>query len=343
MDQYNLSSNGHAITVTLEELSRGLEFDVLEEAFGLDSLGIIVVKDLSPEFHELRIEVLKSMSILANLLDDELGKLESPGSMWLTGWSCGKEVLKSTGGPDTNKGSFYVNCAFHKDATLEGPEQRLVENFQNFETYTTPNIWPPQDVRGLENFQKNLKKLCNMIIDVAEKVAENCDRYIQKMDPKYPSNFLKRVVRDSTCSKARLLHYFPMSEGGNSDDWCGEHLDHSCITGLTSALFLDESRSLTHALNECPDPSAGLYIRNRNNKVRKVNIPSDCLAFQTGSALQEISGNKFKAVPHYVQGTSVPHIARNTLAVFCQPDLDELVNNQENFAQFAQRIIKSNH
>lgn len=343
MDQYNLSPNGHAITVTLRELSRGLELNVLEKAFGPDSLGIIIVKDLPLHFHDLRIDVLKSMSILANLLNAELCKLESPESMWLTGWSCGKEVLKSTGGPDTNKGSFYVNCAFHKDAALEGPEQRLVENFQNFETYTAPNIWPPQDVRGLENFQENMKKLCNMIIDVAEKVAENCDKYIQKLDSKYPSDFLKRVVRDSTCSKARLLHYFPMSEGGNSDDWCGEHLDHSCITGLTSALFLDESRSLTYALNESPDPSAGLYIRNRNNKVHKVNIPSDCLAFQTGSALQEISGNKFKAVPHYVQGPSIPYIARNTLAVFCQPDLDEPVNNLENFAQFAQRIIKSNH
>lgn len=332
-----------AVTVTLGNLSRGLDLDILEEAFGPDSLGIIVVKDLPQDFHDLRLEVLKSMSILANLPKDILDKLESPQSMWLTGWSCGKEFLKSTGGPDTNKGSFYVNCAFHKDSALEGPEQKLVERFQNFPTYTTPNIWPPQDVRGLENFQENMKKLCNMIIDIAEKVAENCDRYLQKLDLKYPAGFLKRVVRDSTCSKARLLHYFPMSEGGNSDDWCGEHLDHSCITGLTSAVFLDESKGLTHDLDKSPDPSAGLYIRNRNNQVHKVNIPPDSLGFQTGSALQEISGDNFKAVPHYVQGTSIPHIARNTLAVFCQPDLDEPVNDHENFAQFAQRIIKTNH
>lgn len=332
-----------AVEVSLIELSNGLQLELLETAFGPESLGIIIIKDLPQEYHVLRLKVLKSMSLLANLPELELKKLESPESLWLTGWSCGKEFLKSTGGPDTNKGSFYVNCAFHKDAALEGPELALVDEFENFKTYTTPNIWPPQDAEGLECFQENVKKLVNMIINVAEKVAENCDRYIEGSHSNYPKGFLKRVVRDSTCSKARLLHYFPMSKGGDSDDWCGEHLDHSCITGLTSALFLDESKGLTHALDKSPDPNAGLYIRNRNNQVHKVNIPTDCLAFQTGSALQEISRNNFKAVPHYVQGTFIPNIARNTLAVFCQPDLDEPVNDEENFAQFAERIVKSNH
>lgn len=332
-----------AVTVTLEELSSGLNFQILEKAFGPDSLGIIVISDLPDLFHGLRLDVLKQMSLLANLPPSELAKLESAESMWLTGWSCGKEFLKSTGEADTNKGSFYVNCAFHKDATLEGPERKLVENFKNFKTYTTPNIWPSDTLEGLENFQLRVKQLCNIVIDVAEKVAENCDRYIKATDPDYKLGFLQRVVKNSTCSKARLLHYYPMSDGGNSDDWCGEHLDHSCITGLTSALFLDESKGLTHALDSSPDPTAGLYIRNRHNEVKKVNIPVDCLAFQTGSTLQEISKGNFKAVPHYVQGTSIPQIARNTLAIFCQPDLDEPVNEKENFAQFAQRIVSGNH
>lgn len=332
-----------AVTVTLSELTEGLQFDKLEAAFGPDSLGIIVIKDLVPQYHAKRLEVLKSMSILANLPEEELRGLESPESMWLTGWSCGKEVLKSTRVADTSKGSFYVNCAFHKDSTLEGPEKEVIDAFPDLKTYTTPNIWPSEQLSGLDNFKKNVKELCNMIIDVAEKVAENCDKYIKEIDPNYSGNFLKRVVADSTCSKARLLHYYPMAEGGNTDDWCGEHLDHSCITGLTSALFLDESEGLTHALDKSPDPDAGLYIRNRHNELRKVNIPADCLAFQTGSALQETSKSKFKAVPHYVRGTSVPNIARNTLAVFCQPDLNEMVNDHENFAQFSERIIKSNH
>lgn len=334
-----------AVSVTLEELNNGLDFDTLDRSFGPDSLGIIIVRDLPDHFLQLRSKVLKSISVLANLPEQELKKLELPESMWLTGWSCGKEVLSSTGEPDFNKGSYYVNCAFYKRDDLEGPEPHIAERFSDFKTYVLPNVWPSEQLQGLETFKADSKQLINLIITTAAKVAKNCDSYISRHDEKYERNFLQRIIKDSTCTKARLLHYFPSSgdKKANSDDWCGEHLDHSCLTGLTSALFLDESNGEASALPKLPDPEAGLYIKNRHGKVQKVNIPKDCLAFQSGQALQEISKGFFKAVPHYVQGTSMPHIARNTLAVFCQPDLDEMVNETENFAQFAQRIVSGNH
>ncbi|KAF3992901.1 hypothetical protein FT663_00811 [Candidozyma haemuli var. vulneris] len=334
-----------AVSVTLEELNNGLDFETLNKAFGPDSLGIIIVKDLPDHFQSLRLKVLESISVLANLPEDELKKLESPESMWLTGWSCGKEVLSSTGEPDFNKGSYYVNCAFYKKDELEGPEPRLAEKFKDFQTYVSPNIWPPETIDRLQNFKTDCKDLIKLIISTAAKVAKNCDSYISVHAETYEKNFLQRIIKESTCTKARLLHYFPNvgDKTGNSDDWCGEHLDHSCLTGLTSALFLDESKDKPESLDKSPDPEAGLYIKNRQGEVQKVNIPKDCLAFQSGQALQEISKGFFKAVPHYVQGTSIPHIARNTLAVFCQPDLDEMVNDTENFAQFAQRIVTGNH
>lgn len=333
------------VTVSLKELQAGITADVLEQAFGPDSLGIIVIKDLPQKFHQLRMKVLQSASILATLEEAELQTLESEESLWLTGWSCGKEVLASSGFPDFNKGSFYVNCAFHKDPKLEGPSKELSNKFKDYKTYTTPNLWPLARLDGLQTFEADCKALCNLIIDTAESVAANCDGYISSIQPNYEKGFLERIVRNSTSTKARLLHYFPAQKEASSkdDDWCGEHLDHSCITGLTSALFLDESKGLTTPLDRSPDPEAGLYIRNRHNEVVKVNIPADCLAFQTGSALEEVSRGKFKAVPHYVKGTGMPGIARNTLAVFCQPDLDELVNEKENFAQFAERIVRGNH
>jgi hypothetical protein len=34
------------------------------------------------------------------------------------------------------------------------------------------------------------------------------------------------------------------------------------------------------------------------------NIPKDCLAFQTGEALQLITRGKFMAVPHFVKGAT---------------------------------------
>ncbi len=79
-----------------------------------------------------------------------------------------------------------------------------------------------------------------------------------------------------------------------------------------------------------------------------MNIPRDCLAFQTGSALQEITHDQFKAVPHLVKGISpkkprLKSVCRNTLAVFCQPSLHDMVNNSENFAAYSKRVIRGNH
>ena len=42
----------------------------------------------------------------------------------------------------------------------------------------------------------------------------------------------------------------------------------------------------------CPDPSAGLYIRNRQGIFQKVSIPPDALAFQMGEASQVCSGSR---------------------------------------------------
>ena len=72
-------------------------------------------------------------------------------------------------------------------------------------------------------------------------------------------------------------------------------------------------------LPSAPDPDIGLYIHARDSTITKVSIPPDCLAFQTGEALQVITGGKFRAVPHFVRaGGAVKDgsmVARNTLAV----------------------------
>lgn len=165
----------------------------------------------------------------------------------------------------------------------------------------------------------------------------------------------------SLTTKARLLHYFPAptaedtnnnNSEENDDDWCATHLDHGCLTGLTSAMFIDEAANdpttttTSNPLPELPhfpDPTAGLYIRSRTNQVVKVNIPKDCLAFQTGEALQLITQGKFRAVPHFVKGaktTGTARIARNTLAVFTQPNLGEEVESGKTFADFSREVVE---
>ena len=112
---------------------------------------------------------------------------------------------------------------------------------------------------------------------------------------------------------------------------------------------LDPSGSASAPLPELPrspDPSAGLYIRSRTDEIVKVNIPKDCLAFQTGEALQLITRGKFMAVPHFVKGAKASpgqKIARNTLAVFTQPNLAEEVQPGLSFAEFARGVVQKNY
>lgn len=191
------------------------------------------------------------------------------------------------------------------------------------------------------------------------------------------------MVKTSTTTKARLLHYFPPKDSGVSiptdsipeaskdlqksrlstvsdedhDSWCATHVDHGCLTGLTSALYIDESTNppllpniidasaslpALPFLSSPPFPSSGLYIHSRTSNIKKVDIPFDCLAFQTGEALQLMTGGKFRAVPHFVRtgGSNGSRVARNTLAVFTQPELGEVVNKKAGttFGEFCQQV-----
>jgi isopenicillin N synthase-like dioxygenase len=410
------------VTVSLHDLqSNDIPSSTLTTAFGPDSLGILVVKDLPPSFPSLRTRVLSSSSRLASLPASTLTNITNPQAKYLVGWSHGVETLRP-GVVDTAKGSYYINCAFYRDPSLQGADGT---KFPGFEEYTAPNVWPAdEDVPG---FRSDAEDLIRLIIDTAVLVARACDRFGRIEIDGYQDGYLERVVRASTTTKARLLHYFPIEQQSQSqpqpqpngaleqqnghhshspspttngssttpkqqpkeeeeeqqkvdDSWCTTHVDHGCLTGLTSAMFLDESESesespLTESTNSddvsqsrtptlqelpsSPDPSSGLYILNRAGVMHKVAIPRDCLAFQTGEALELITHGKFKAVPHFVRGvdprncvagprtstsTTKRKIARNTLAVFTQPNLDEPVDLETGltFGEFARGVVKKN-
>ena len=294
----------------------------------------------------------------------------------MSGWSHGKEALKA-GTYDTLKGSYYVNCAFYKSKDIGKHPPPLAAQFPEF---TAPNVWPA--VSSLPGFKDTFEELCILIIDTAVLVARQCDRYAAHHIEGYEPGYLERVVSTSLVTKARLLHYFPPSSthphnGDNEashpqhsapntsterddDSWCATHIDHGCLTGLTSALYIDEAASppilpshhsastpvpMLPYLSGPPDPDAGLYIHARDATVTKVSIPADCLGFQTGEALQLITAGKFRAVPHFVragrrmkEGASV---ARNTLAVFTQPNLEEVVDRIKGttFGEFSREVV----
>lgn len=254
------------------------------------------------------------------------------------------------------------------DDKLECAKPSSEFSTENFPEYLSPNLWPSDAV--IPGFKETFEDLCKLIINVAVLVAEACDRYAEKEIDGYKPGYLKHVVETSTTTKARLLHYFPAQEAENGttvaadDDWCATHLDHGCLTGLTSAMFIDETRHppaipicySRHSqyleplkeLDSSPDPEAGLYIQSRSGQTVQVKIPRDCIAFQTGEALQKITKGKFRAVPHYVKGVRSEcgggSVARNTLAIFTQPNLGELVDTKQgvSFGEFARGVVSKN-
>lgn len=351
------------VVVSLKDLKSGnIAFETLQQAFGPESLGILIVKDVPEEFPALRRQLLSYASYMGNLSEAEFAQFTNETAKYLVGWSKGREKLKN-GGADDLKGSFYANCAFYVDPAREAATPTAQFTMKDFPEYLAPNSWPPKEM--LPGFRPTMEELCRLIIDTAVLVARACDRFAEKEIPEYPRAYLENVVKSSSTSKARLLHYYPMTEevmarGDEEDNWCSVHKDHGCLTGLTSAMFIDEANvnarvpefgdqvpetlPTLEELPQSPDPQAGLWIKNRKGEPVQVKIPRDCIAFQTGETLERITRGKFKAVEHSVRGAYSKGIARNTLAVFTQPNLEDEVDLDQHitFGEFARGIIAKN-
>lgn len=306
----------------LLQIDRHLQFPA--SAFGVNGLGVIAVRGI-PEYVERRRRLLPLAWQFAQLDGATQAKYEDPKSYFQFGWSCGREKLQ--GRPDYSKGSYYNN-PLH-DCITEDPA--IISAYPAF---ASPNIWPTEEMPELE---MAFKALGQLVVEVGVLVARHCDHYVNSQVPAYADDTLQRVVRDSKCCKARLLHYYSHSHQRGSkemtatvaaDDgdsafssWCGWHNDHGALTGLCPALLLNEDSGQV-AGKDCIDPEAGLYVRNRQSALIKVMIPDDCLAFQIGETAQILSGGFLQATPHAVRAasSSTSRISRETFAVFMEPE-----------------------
>lgn len=177
-------------------------------------------------------------------------------------------------------------------------------------------------------------------------------------------------MRKSQTTKARLLHYFPpetsSTEDKPIDNWCGFHLDHSLLTGLCPVSSLKQSfiafhvadvvmqykaMFLRHVENGDPEvinaPStSGLCIRTRGGSIVKVSIPKDCVAFQTGEALEIVTNGHLLATPHCVAaGASLgpDRISRESFALFMQPNTDQHLSSSITFGAFSKRVFNEHY
>ncbi|KAI9184335.1 hypothetical protein H9P43_003388 [Blastocladiella emersonii ATCC 22665] len=318
--------------------------DAIEKAYGSanDCLGVLVVKNV-PGLADKRLRLLELASKLGNLPKETLAKAHDEVTEWV-GWSHGDEVFN--GRPDLAKGSFYASPKY--DVPETDPEK-----LAKYPGMTRPNKWLPEDLPELE---PSFKDLAQLIVAVGTLVGAQCDKFAASRGiAEYPgTSYLRDVVANSRVHKGRLLHYFPLDTlpeefraPGAVDNLCGWHFDNSSLTGLTSALYAVEHKdadgNLVSLEHTAAPADAGLFIRTRGGETVRVGIPKDCLAFQIGESLQLSTQGKLRATEHCVFGGAQTHLARNTLAVFMQPDLDAPVTPDMTFAEFSNRVYEKNH
>lgn len=161
---------------------------------------------------------------------------------------------------------------------------------------------------------------------LAVALARLCDQVASSIGRKrygntFATSSLHKALTSSYAAKGRLLHYFPREKStAQLSAWCGAHCDHSVLTALCSAMFVDERSGLQVS----PPQGTGLYI-HKDNKNYKASIPADCIAIQLGESAEIITGGALSSTVHSVRPSEEPHISRSTFAVFFQPNPDYML------------------
>ncbi|KAL9648647.1 hypothetical protein ABK040_016277 [Willaertia magna] len=311
---------GKVVELNYEDLVNEVDLtDKIEEAYGPNGLGLLLVNGV-PNVKEYRETLLPLAEKFASFPEETREKYTHAKSNYSFGWSFGKE--KFNGKTDVLKGSYYANP--HIDVPTEDAEVQ-----EKYPFYCSPNIWPKDDLPELE---PAFKKMANLIVDVGLLIAKQCDKYVKKKCESYEEGKLYNTIEKSLNTKSRLLYYFPKSEEEKNvnedvetdDGWCGLHLDHGALTGLTSAMYFREGKIVQN-----DDPKAGLYIKGRKGQYIKAGYTSDQLAYQIGESAQILSGGYLEATPHLVRGPKGSNFGRATLANFMQPRWDDKMNVPE--------------
>ncbi|KAI0067773.1 Clavaminate synthase-like protein [Artomyces pyxidatus] len=316
----------------------------IEKAFGSqpDSLGIIIVHDLPPAYPALREKLLMLANAFAHLDEPIREKYADVKSSYSFGWSHGKEIMN--GKPDVLKGSYYANPVVDNPSVTSALRDAYPEYYGN-------NLWPKNE-ESVNGFEEAFKGLGRFVFNVGCKLAIACQPFASS-HLRDSSLSLSELIGSSQTTKARLLHYFPPPpdnplprEDEPIDSWCGFHLDHSLLTGLCSAMYLRHNVGSPPSVVPSPSPVSGLYIRTRGGDLTKVSIPADCLAFQTGEALELATSGRLRATPHCVRvgaAEGADKVSRETFALFMQPDVNQPLSETETFGDFSKRIFNEHY
>lgn len=234
------------------------------------------------------------------------------------------------GKPDTAKGSFYANPLTEKPG--EGEAETVISSYPGL---ARPCVWPtPGHGDAAEDelaatLPPAFRAAGRTMAGVGAAVAAAADALLAARGaPAKPS--LVEALGKGKGAKGRLLYFYPpdasSSTSSSPDGWCGWHVDHSLLTVLCPALYLNAE---TGQEVGCPDEAAGLWVRARGGKAdatpTRVTIPPGALAVQFGEAAQVLAGGALEATPHCVRAPAkptTPPTARASFALFLQPWVD---------------------
>ena len=120
----------------------------------------------------------------------------------------------------------------------------------------------------------------------------------------------------------RMLHYITGDNEDPNPFWCGQHKDHSLITGLIQPLYMLGGEEVP------PPEGAGLHIKVGETYHRVIG-EADSITYQIGDFGQLISNDDVIATEHRVNKPNHPTrgLERHTLALFIDPKLDQKVEN----------------
>jgi isopenicillin N synthase-like dioxygenase len=295
-------SQQRVVKIPYEELIKGNKnklFQNIEDGYGKDGLGIIIIENV-PGHLERREKLLKLIYEIVNLPESVLKSLERPEIAFSLGWSYGKEYLNDK--PDLLKASYYARLL---QVSSKNPEDI--------------NVWPKE----IPELRQAFFECGNVIRDNGMILLEVIDSYIKEVFPKYNVNY-KQVIQESKMNTGRMLYYYPTKMGKGKDmaenNWCEWHNDHGSLTGLCSAMYVDEKgREQNLKLNK-----TGLYIQDRKGEVIRTTFGKQDIAYQVGETLQIHSGGILHATPHAVKvlDDTPEDIARITFAMFMEPNMD---------------------
>ncbi|GAA5990637.1 hypothetical protein JCM10908_003164 [Rhodotorula pacifica] len=349
----------------------------IERAFDSspDALGLLIVCDLPAEFPALRKRLLHLADKFASLPEETREQYARPPD-YSFGWSHGKEVMN--GKPDRLKGSFYnnpkedVTPGLHEgDEPIHNvwPKEKEVEGFEDAFK---------QLCKLMVEIGELVASACDAFVgktasskSVNELIRESHSSKARLL------HYFPREGEPFSLPPSESVPDEPYKPEDVDDSWCGTHIDHSLLTVLCPSMYLfhpTAAAPATSALDPlvipAPARSTGLFIKTRGGQIVQATIPEDCVALQTGETLELLTARRLAATPHFVNSTASTlgrralaaierkkaeeperwsgvekgTVSRETLAVFLQPNHNEVVSESgETFGAFTERVFKRHY